>query len=108
MKEITVKNRQNALDIALQEYGEVSGIFQLALDNPQAGLNELGLDSLSEPQFPAPLPQGRVVKINPEEVLRPDIKDYLDNQQIEIITGYQVVRRETITQKSARANLDKR
>lgn len=70
---IRVKELQTIWDIALQEYGSVSGVKQLMDDNP-----EINFQTLLQP--------GQIIKIISEPVNK-DVRDFYKNNNIFPVSG---------------------
>lgn len=74
-KEIVVYEGQNLVDIAIQEYGSLEGVWQLLMDNPFMR----SIDYI--------LQAGDKLKIDTTKIIRKDITDYLAKRKININTG---------------------
>ena len=74
-KDVTIANRQNIIDIALQEYGSVEAVFDLLDDNPQLlSLNEV-------------LEVGSVISIDESKIVNPEIVQFFKDNNIKPTTG---------------------
>ena len=74
MKQITVRDGQTMLDIALEYYGDASAVVALAADN---GLT-----------VGAPLSAGQILDIDPERVADKQITGYYATRNIKPSTKY--------------------
>jgi hypothetical protein len=68
MKKVKVLNNQTIWDIALQEYGDVTGVFQILTDNPSIDLD-------------TDLTEGTILYINGEP-LNQDVVSYYKEKEI--------------------------
>lgn len=74
MKQVIVQQGQTIVDIALQEYGSVEGLFALLEAN-----QTLDLDSQLEP--------GQKVLIRVEDVVNSDIVNYYQRNNISVVSS---------------------
>jgi hypothetical protein len=75
MEQIVVYEGQNLVDIAIQEYGSLEGVWQLVMDNP----NIRGIDYQ--------LKAGEILQIDETKKIREDITDYFEKRNIKLNTG---------------------
>jgi hypothetical protein len=75
MREILVYEGQNLVDIAIQEYGSLEGVWQLLIDNSFLQTIDYHLKA------------GQVLKIDDSKKIRGDIVEYFDKRGIKINTG---------------------
>ncbi len=75
MKEVVVYEGQNLVDIAIQEYGSLEGVWQLVRDN--SFLQTIDYD----------LKAGQKLRIDTSKQIRNDIVTFFDQRNIKINTG---------------------
>jgi len=74
MKQVIVQQGQTIVDIALQEYGSVEGLFAFLEAN-----QNLDLDSQLEP--------GQKVLVREEDVVNSDIVNYYQRNNINVVSS---------------------
>lgn len=74
MREVTVRDGQTMLDIALEYYGDAAAVVTLAADNALT--------------VGAPLAAGQVLNIDPERVADKQVVGYYTRRNIKPTTGY--------------------
>jgi len=74
MRQVIVQQGQTIVDIALQEYGSVEGLFALLEAN-----QTLDLDSQLEP--------GQKVLVREEDVVNSDIVNYYQRNNINVVSS---------------------
>jgi len=74
MRQVIVQQGQTIVDIALQEYGSVEGLFALLEAN-----QTLDLDSQLEP--------GQKVLVREEDVVNSDIVNYYQRNNISVVSS---------------------
>jgi hypothetical protein len=75
MKEITVKEGQNLMDIALQYYGSVEATRQVIFDNPKIAEDNFYLHS------------GQILLIDVNKIVNKEIVGYYESLAYEVNTG---------------------
>jgi hypothetical protein len=75
MKEITVKEGQNLMDIALQYYGSVEATRQVIFDNPEIAEDNFYLRS------------GQILRIDVNKIVNREIVGYYESLGYEVNTG---------------------
>jgi len=73
MKKVTVQKQQNIIDLAIQEYGSIEGLIQLAKDN------DLSLDE--------DMVAGAMLEVNESKINNQPLVDYFKQRDIIIATG---------------------
>lgn len=69
-----VREKQNLLDIAMQLYGDLDGVWKLLDDNPS-----IGLDS--------ELATAQELVVDPAHSVNPQIQNYFKTRNLKVVTG---------------------